>query len=166
MGAIVKGAAAVVVGAVVLPAVLHHPLGHGHRHAHHGVLTSLLGSGQHFAPTVAGNLALGKRLAAERGWTGHQWSCQVWLWNRESGWSQYADTRVTHAGGDGPGSVVFAYGVAQARPASKYPPAGRPPSQGGRSDPEAQERWGLSYEANRYGSPCGAWAHEEAKGWY
>ena len=165
MGA-VKLATVVVGGAVILSAVSHPGHHHGHGHHQHGILTSLLGSGHHYSPTVAGNLALGKRLAAERGWTGREWGCQVALWNRESGWSQYADTRITHAGGDGPGSAVFAYGVAQARPASKYPPAGRPASQGGQSDPETQERWGLSYEAGRYGTPCGAWAHEEAKGWY
>lgn len=167
MGAFaVKLGAAVVAGAVVLPAYL----GHGHGHNPAAVLTSLLGSGSHVhahGPAhPSGNVALGKRLAAKRGWTGPQWDCQYALWNRESGWSQYADTRVSHAGGDWSDSVVFAYGLAQARPASKYPLAGRPASMGGRSDPEVQAIWGLNYEAHRYGSPCGAWAHEEAKGWY
>jgi peptidoglycan DL-endopeptidase CwlO len=29
-----------------------------------------------------------------------------------------------------------------------------------------QIRWGLTYIHGRYGSPCGAWAHEEADNWY
>jgi hypothetical protein len=26
--------------------------------------------------------------------------------------------------------------------------------------------WGLEYIRNTYGSPCGAWDHELATGWY
>ena len=29
-----------------------------------------------------------------------------------------------------------------------------------------QIRWGLQYIKGTYGSPCAAWAHEEATGWY
>jgi hypothetical protein len=29
-----------------------------------------------------------------------------------------------------------------------------------------QIKWGLTYIHDRYGSPCGAWAHEQADGWY
>jgi hypothetical protein len=29
-----------------------------------------------------------------------------------------------------------------------------------------QIRWGLGYIEDRYGSPCGAWAHSQARGWY
>jgi len=28
------------------------------------------------------------------------------------------------------------------------------------------EKWGLDYIKGTYGSPCGAWSHEEATGWY
>jgi hypothetical protein len=34
------------------------------------------------------------------------------------------------------------------------------------TDAATQIRWGLTYIQGRYGSPCGAWAHEEADGWY
>jgi hypothetical protein len=29
-----------------------------------------------------------------------------------------------------------------------------------------QIKWGLDYIKGTYGSPCGAWSHEEATGWY
>jgi len=34
------------------------------------------------------------------------------------------------------------------------------------ADAATQIRWGLEYIKGTYGSPCGAWAHEEATGWY
>ena len=34
------------------------------------------------------------------------------------------------------------------------------------TDAATQIRWGLTYIQSRYGSPCGAWAHEEADNWY
>ncbi len=114
-----------------------------------------------------GNAALGAGIAASRGWgSGSEWTCLYDLWTRESGWSATADTRVTHAGGDGPGSPVFAYGIAEARPAEKYPLAGRPADLGGQSDAATQIRWGLDYISQFYGTPCGAWSHEESAGWY
>ena len=125
--------------------------------------------------SAAANEQLGASLAAAHGWTGTgadcppspaqdcQLSCLDWLWTRESGWSQFADTRLTGAGGDHPGSAVFAYGIAQARPATKYPLAGRPPDLGGSSDPATQISWGLGYIAATYGTPCAAWAHEESQ---
>ena len=96
----------------------------------------------------------------------NDWSALVSLWNRESGWSNTADTRQTGAGGDHPGSAVFAYGIAQARPATKYPKLGQPPDLGGQSDPQSQIVWGLEYIAGRYGSPAAAWQHELANNWY
>jgi len=33
-------------------------------------------------------------------------------------------------------------------------------------DAPAQIAWGLAYIAQRYGSPCAAWAHETADSWY
>ncbi|HZK58258.1 MAG TPA: transglycosylase, partial [Cryobacterium sp.] len=29
-----------------------------------------------------------------------------------------------------------------------------------------QIEWGLGYVTDRYGTPCGAWGHSEAMGWY
>jgi resuscitation-promoting factor RpfB len=136
----------------------------------------LYAGGQHAAggipapaavPAPSGsNEALANGMAGASGWAGGQITCLDYLWTRESGFSATADTRITHAGGDTSRSRVFAYGIAQARPASKYPPAGRPPDMGGSSDARTQIAWGLGYIQGTYGTPCGAWAHEQADGWY
>ena len=34
------------------------------------------------------------------------------------------------------------------------------------TDPATQIRWGLGYIATTYGTPCAAWSHETADGWY
>lgn len=115
----------------------------------------------------AQNQALAKLMAGGQfpDWiVGQQWSDWVSLWNKESGWNQYADTRKT--GLDPPDASVFAYGIAQARPYSKYPQAGWPADKGGNSDPSAQISWGIDYISQTYGSPSGAWAHELANNWY
>ncbi len=80
-----------------------------------------------------------------------QFSCLDSLWRQESGWNIYAQN---------PGSG--AYGIPQALPAGKMASAG-PDWQ---SDAATQIAWGLSYINSTYGSPCAAWAHEEATGWY
>ena len=58
--------------------------------------------------------------------------------------------------------------VALNRQGDNYPPpftAANPPPWGD-SDPAAQISWGLGYIAVSYTTPCGAWAHEEADGFY
>jgi hypothetical protein len=55
-----------------------------------------------------------------------------------------------------------AYGIPQALPGSKMGSAG-PDWQ---TDATTQITWGLGYIKARYGSPCGAWAHSQATGWY
>ncbi len=84
------------------------------------------------------------------GWSSSQFSCLDPLWAQESGWS------VTAANPDG------AYGIPQALPGSKMASAG-PDWQ---TDAATQIKWGLEYIQATYGSPCGAWAHEQATGWY
>jgi hypothetical protein len=84
------------------------------------------------------------------GWSSSQFSCLEPLWGQESGWS------VTAANPDG------AYGIPQALPGSKMASAG-PDWQ---SDAATQIRWGLEYIQATYGSPCAAWDHEQATGWY
>ena len=84
------------------------------------------------------------------GWSSSQFSCLDPLWAHESGWS------VTAANPDG------AYGIPQALPGSKMASAG-PDWQ---TDAATQIRWGLEYIQGTYGSPCAAWAHEQATGWY
>jgi len=118
-------------------------------------------SGAQAGAAAGSNAALGQRLAGVHGWgTGTQWTCLDELWTRESGWSQYADTRKTRL--DAPGAAVYAYGIPQSRPASKMAAAGPDYM----TDPATQIRWGLGYIASAYGTPCGAWAHETADGWY
>jgi hypothetical protein len=139
-----------------------------------GITDTAAGGGSGIVATGGGgtpdqNRALAKQMCAQRGqgWdTGEQWDSLVKLWNQESGWSQTADTRKTHSGGDTMGSSVFAYGIAQARPATKYPKAGQPADLGGQSDPRVQMEWGLNYIGERYGTPVDAWAYEVANGSY
>lgn len=79
-----------------------------------------------------------------------QYSCLVSLWTRESHWS------VTAANPNG------AYGIPQAKPGNKMASAG-PDWQ---TNATTQINWGLGYIKGRYGTPCGAWAHSQATGWY
>ena len=85
------------------------------------------------------------------GWSSSQFSCLEPLWAHESGWSVSA-----YNAGSG------AFGIPQALPGSRMASAG-PDWQ---TDAATQIRWGLEYIKGTYGSPCGAWAHEEATGWY
>lgn len=90
------------------------------------------------------------RLLAADGWSG-QFSCLDALWERESGWNVHA---LNPASG--------AYGIPQAVPGSRMASAGPD----WRTDAATQIRWGLGYIRDRYGTPCGAWRHEQAYGWY
>lgn len=97
---------------------------------------------------VAGNVALGKELAAARGWgDGDQWNCLYNLWQRESGWRSEAH------------NPSGAHGIPQALPGSKM-------GAGWESDPVVQINWGLGYIAGRYGTPCNAYNIQLSKGWY
>jgi hypothetical protein len=94
---------------------------------------------------------IAEQMLSQFGWSSSQFSCLQPLWALESGWNIYASN---------PGSG--AYGIPQALPGSKMASAG-PDWQ---SDAATQIRWGLSYIQGTYGSPCAAWSHEEADGWY
>ena len=59
-----------------------------------------------------------------------------------------------------PGSGAF--GIPQALPGSRMASAG-PDWQ---TNPATQITWGLGYIRDTYGSPCAAWSHEQAAGWY
>lgn len=85
------------------------------------------------------------------GWDQGQMSCLVSLWNRESGW---------RANATNPSSG--AYGIPQSLPGSKMASAGAD----WQTNPATQIRWGLGYIKATYGSPCGAWGHSQATGWY
>ena len=94
---------------------------------------------------------IAEQMLSQFGWSSGQFSCLQPLWALESGWNIYASN---------PGSG--AYGIPQALPGSKMASAG-PDWQ---SDAATQIRWGLTYIQGTYGSPCAAWSHEEADGWY
>jgi len=108
-------------------------------------------------PTRTADLAggdprdLARAMLAEHGWTQDQFGCLDSLWSRESGWNPRAANPYSSA-----------YGIPQALPGSKMSSAG-PDWQ---YNPETQIRWGLGYIESRYGSPCGAWGHSQASGWY
>lgn len=80
-----------------------------------------------------------------------QFACLLPLWQRESGWN--ATDMNTSSG---------AYGIPQALPGTKMATAGAD----WRTNPLTQVRWGVGYIHGRYGTPCAAWAHEQAFGWY
>lgn len=102
-------------------------------------------------PTAGSAQAIGRSLAAARGWGDSEFSCLVQLWDHESGW------RVNAANPSG------AYGIPQALPGSKMGSAGP----NWQTDASTQIKWGLGYIASRYGTPCGAWSTWQAQGgWY
>jgi hypothetical protein len=90
-------------------------------------------------------------MLASLGWSSGQFACLDPLWAHESGWSVTAYNAGTGA-----------YGIPQALPGSRMSSAG-PDWQ---TSAQTQIRWGLEYIKGTYGSPCGAWDHEEATGWY
>jgi peptidoglycan DL-endopeptidase CwlO len=90
------------------------------------------------------------RLGAH-GWAQSQFQCLLQLWTQESSWM----TNATN-------STSGAYGIAQALPPGKYSETGGD----WLTNYRTQIDWGLNYIGDRYGSPCGAWAHEVSKNWY
>ena len=94
---------------------------------------------------------IAQAMLAQFGWSSSQFSCLEPLWERESGWSVSA-----YNAGSG------AFGIPQALPGSKMASAG-PDWQ---TSAYTQIKWGLEYIQGDYGSPCGAWDHEESYGWY
>ncbi len=94
---------------------------------------------------------IAQAMLASFGWAPSQFSCLDPLWEHESGWS------VTAAN---PGSGAF--GIPQALPGSRMASAG-PDWQ---TSATTQIKWGLRYIKGTYGSPCAAWAHGQATGWY
>jgi len=103
--------------------------------------TAASGSPQQIAQAMLGSF----------GWSSSQFSCLDPLWAHESGWSASA-----YNAGSG------AFGIPQALPGSRMASAG-PDWQ---TNAATQIKWGLDYIKGTYGSPCGAWSHEEATGWY
>jgi hypothetical protein len=94
---------------------------------------------------------IAEQMLSQFGWSSGQFSCLQPLWAQESGWNIYASNPSSGA-----------YGIPQALPGSKMASAG-PDWQGNAA---TQIRWGLTYIQGTYGSPCAAWSHEQADGWY
>lgn len=90
-------------------------------------------------------------MVAARGWGTGEFDCLVALWKKESGWRVNA-----HNASSG------AYGIPQALPGTKMATAGAD----WETNPATQIAWGLGYIGGRYGTPCGAWGHSQARGWY
>lgn len=86
---------------------------------------------------------IGKRLAAERGFTGVEWQCLDNLWQRESNWRTKAENKSSGA-----------YGIPQSLPGTKMASV----ASDWRTNPATQITWGLNYIERRYDTPCGAWA--------
>ena len=109
------------------------------------------GSLPHIVPDPGSAQAIAKEMLLARGWGEDEFSCLVELWKRESGWRVNA-----HNVGSG------AYGIPQALPGEKMASAGAD----WQTNPATQIAWGLGYVGGRYGTPCGAWASFQDKGWY
>lgn len=90
-------------------------------------------------------------LLEQQGMGADEFSCLDSLWTKESGWNPQA--RNPSSG---------AYGIPQALPGSKMAEFG----DDWEYNPRTQIEWGLWYIGNRYGTPCGAWAHSQSNGWY
>lgn len=95
------------------------------------------------------NIALGKQMAANMGWTGADWNALKTLWMHESGWRTNADNPTSSA-----------YGIPQAMTSAHNMPAGY------FKDPRVQIRWGLNYIKGRYGDPSKAWNFWQKNNWY
>lgn len=92
---------------------------------------------------------IARALMPQFGFAADQFDCLDSLWTRESHWNVHADN---------PNSS--AYGIPQALTAGRDMPADY------MTNPVTQITWGLDYIQDRYGSPCGAWAHSQSRGWY
>ena len=108
-------------------------------------------------PTATATLArsgspqqIAEAMLGSFGWSSGQFACLDPLWAEESGWSVTAE------------NPSGAYGIPQALPGAKMASAG-PDWQ---TSAATQIKWGLGYIKDTYGSPCAAWAHEQATGGY
>lgn len=99
----------------------------------------------------SGNREIGCALLLDAGFNIDQMPCLDNLWTKESGWNHEAYNESSGA-----------YGIPQALPGSKMGSV----ADDWRTNPATQIKWGLGYIEDRYGTPCDAWAHSQANGWY
>jgi hypothetical protein len=102
------------------------------------------------APNPGTAQSIAYNMLASFGFSKSQFGCLDNLWNAESGWRWNAE------------NASGAYGIPQSLPGSKMASAGAD----WQTNPATQIKWGLGYIKGIYGTPCGAWAHEQADGWY
>ncbi|WP_017626757.1 aggregation-promoting factor C-terminal-like domain-containing protein [Nocardiopsis chromatogenes] len=104
------------------------------------------------APPSGDPKGIAKAMLGDFGWSSDQFSgCLEPLWEKESNWNPSAQNPSSGA-----------YGIPQALPGSKMATAGSD----WQTNPATQIEWGLGYIQDRYGSPCEAWSHSQANGWY
>ena len=103
------------------------------------------------APDPGSAQAIARDMLAAKGWGDDQYSCLYNLWMRESNWNVYAQNPSSGA-----------YGIPQSLPGSKMASAGSD----WQTNAATQIKWGIGYIEGRYGTPCAAWGHSEAVGWY
>lgn len=92
-----------------------------------------------------------KTMLTSDGFSSSQWPCLYDLWEQESTWNVYADNAASGA-----------YGIPQSLPGDKMAMFGSD----WQTNPTTQIKWGLYYIKSVYGTPCAAWANEEADGFY
>jgi len=95
--------------------------------------------------------AVARVMLADYGWSDSQFGCLDLLWTRESNWNFQAQNASSGA-----------YGIPQSLPGSKMATV----AADWQTNPVTQITWGLRYIQRVYGSPCSAWAHSQATGWY
>ena len=112
--------------------------------------------------SVKGNAALGKSARREAGLDRHPVERPVRIVAAGIGLVQYGPecllrtrTELPRHSGHGPSNQY---------PGGQYLSANQPPT--GSSNAQEQILWGLQYIASTYKNPAGAWAHEQAQGWY
>lgn len=94
--------------------------------------------------------SIAKSMLTQYGWGASEFSYLNQLWFHESNWQVHAE------------NPSGAYGIPQALPGSQMASAGAD----WQTNPATQIKWGLNYIKDRYGSPSGAWAHEQSSNWY
>ena len=99
----------------------------------------------------SGNREVGCALLLGAGFGLAEMPCLDKLWTKESGWNHKASNPSSGA-----------YGIPQALPGSKMGTV----ADDWRTNPATQIKWGLGYIKGRYGTPCKAWSHSQAVGWY
>ena len=104
------------------------------------------------APTASGSpQSIAQAMLGSYGWSSSQFSCLDDLWNAES--PRARPRRNPHWRPTASRRRCLRLKMASAGPNWQTSAA-------------TQIRWGLGYIKSTYGSPCAAWSHEEADGWY